>query len=294
MNTTDACRSYMAVPASDPRKVDGARHLAVDAVFLDLEDGVAPAAKERARHRAVAALNASHWRARRRSVRINALDTVWAYGDVVTVLEGARENVDCLLVPKVRSGEDVRWVARLLDQLEGAIGLMAGGTRIDVLVEDAMGLSRADEIAGASERVDTVLFGSLDFSASVGSRGAPGLDHARERLLVAARAHGRQMVDGPCLSIHDHGALRAEAERAAALGFDGKIVLHPAQIPVVHEAFTPTPEEYEAALAVLRAIEEQHHQQRGAILHCGQMIDEASRKRAEALVSRGSGAEVQR
>jgi citrate lyase subunit beta/citryl-CoA lyase len=292
--TARACRSYLAVPASDARKVDGARHLAVDAVFLDLEDGVAPAAKERARHRAVWALNAAHWQAPRRSVRINALDTPWAYGDVVAVVEGAGANLDCIVIPKARSAEDVRWLGRLLDQLEGALGLPAGRLAIDVLIEDAMGLSRAEEIAGASERVDIVLFGSLDFSASVGSRGRSCHDQAKERLLVAARSHGRRMVDGPCLEIFDLDALRREAEHAAALGYDGKIALHPAQVPVVHEVFTPTGEEYEAALAVLCALEDQQHGQRGAVLHGGQMIDEASRKRAEALLSRAVGAEVER
>jgi citrate lyase subunit beta/citryl-CoA lyase len=291
--TPPGCRSYLAVPASDARKIDGARHLAADAVFLDLEDGVAPAAKERARHRAVGALNASHWLAPRRTVRINALDTPWAYGDVVSVMEGAGPNVDGIVLPKARSAEDVRWLGRLLDQLEAALGLRDGRTAIDVLVEDARGLSRAEEIAGASDRVGCVLFGSLDFSASVGSRGSRH-DQARERLLVAARSHGRQIVDGPCLDIFDLDALRTEAEQAAALGYDGKIVLHPAQIPVVHEVFSPTTEEYDEALAVLRSLEQHHQEERGVVVRAGRMIDEASRKQAEAVVARAAGAEVQR
>jgi len=283
-------RSYLSVPAADARKIEGARHLAADAVFLDLEDSVVPAAKERARHRAVGALNASHWAARRLAVRINALDTPWAHQDVVTVLEGARTNVDCILLPKARSADDVRWVSRLLDQLEAALGLPAGRTAIDVLVEDARGLCHAEEIAGASARVENVLFGSLDFSADVGGRGGGPHTHAMERLLVAARSQGCQVVDGPCLAVGDLDALRREAAGAAALGFDGKIVLHPAQIPVVHEAFTPTQAEYEAARAVLDALDKQRHGQRGAALLDGQMIDEASRRRAEALVARALGA----
>ena len=286
-----------------------AQGLPADAVFLDLEDAVAPGAKEAARGNVVAALKDGDWGGKTVSVRVNDLTTAWTYRDVIAVVEGAGAALDCLIVPKVRSAHDVRWIDVLLTQVESATGLEVGRIGIEVQIEDAAGLQSVDQIAVASPRVQSLVFGPADFMASVNMRSLvvgeqpTGYDvgdafhYVLFRILVAARAAGVQAIDGPYLAVHDLDGLRRSARRSAALGFDGKWVLHPAQVDPVNEVFTPSQEDFDRAEAVLTAYEHATSQaggMRGAVMFGDEMIDEASRKMASVVSAKGRAAGLTR
>jgi citrate lyase subunit beta / citryl-CoA lyase len=296
----------MSVPASSQRFLAKARDLAVDEVMLDLEDSVAPAAKATARELAVAALKAGDWGRKLVAVRVNGATTPWAYQDVIAVLTGAPGAVDSLILPKVSDPGAVVWLDVLLTQLEQAAGLEPGSTKIEAQIEDAAGLAAVDEIAAASGRLASLVFGPADFMASIGMRsltvGGQPAGYAFDahhyplmRILVAAKARGLQAIDGPYARIADVDGLRSAAASAAALGYDGKWVLHPAQVDVVNEAFTPAPGDYERAVRILAAYERATEtDQRGAVMLDDEMIDEASRKLALAIVAKGDAAGLTR
>jgi citrate lyase subunit beta / citryl-CoA lyase len=294
-------RTCLAVPGSSERMMQKAQGLPADQVFLDLEDAVAPSEKVAARPGVVRALVEGDWTGRTRTVRVNATDSPWTLGDVVAVVEGAGTHLDTLMLPKVSSPAEVQWLDLTLTQLERTHGLPVGGIGIDVQIEDARGLLAVEAIVSASPRVEAIHFGPGDFQASLGMRtlavGAlhpdyPGdqLHHVFMTLLVAARAHGVQVLDGPFTAIPDLDGLRASALRVAALGFDGKWVLHPTQVDVVNEVFAPTREEFDRAQALLDAYAASTSSGRGAVLHDGEMIDEASAAMARVVVSRGAAA----
>ena len=296
----------MSVPASSERFLAKARDLPADEVMLDLEDSVAPAAKDTARDLAVAALKAGGWDGRLVAVRINDATTRWAYQDVEAIVTGAPGAVNSVVLPKVSSPAAVSWLDILLGQAEQVAGLPAGAIGIEAQIEDAAGLAAVEAIAAASPRLVSLVFGPADFMASVGMRsltvgGQPaGYDfdahhYPLMRMLVAARANGLQAIDGPYARIADTDGLRKAATGVAALGYDGKWVLHPAQVPVVNEAFTPPVEDYWRALAILEAYRRATDlDQRGAVMLGEEMIDEASRKMARMIVSRGDAAGLPR
>ena len=296
----------MSVPASSERFLAKARDLAADEVMLDLEDSVAPAAKDDARRLAVQALNAGGWGGRLVAVRINGATTPWAYQDVLAVVTGAPGTVDALVVPKVGSPAAIIWLDVLLGQAEQAAGLPAGKIRIEAQIEDAAGLAAADAIAAASPRLVSLVFGPADFMASIGMRsltvgGQPdgyafdAHHYVLMRILVAAKANGLQAIDGPYARIQDTDGLRQAAVSVAALGYDGKWVLHPAQVPVVNEVFTPPVDDFWRALRILDAYERATSiEQRGAVMLGEEMIDEASRKMALMLVAKGEAAGLPR
>jgi citrate lyase subunit beta/citryl-CoA lyase len=285
----------MSVPASSERFLAKARGMAVDEVMLDLEDSVAPDAKPAARGLAVAALQAGGWDGKLVAVRVNDVTTPWAYQDVIAVTEGARGAVDTLILPKVSDPGAVVWLDVLLGQAPGRIG-------IEAQIEDAAGLAAVDAIASSSSRLVSLVFGPADFMASIGMRsltvgGQPegyafdAHHYPLMRILVAAKARGLQAIDGPYAKIGDTDGLRAAATSAAALGYDGKWVLHPAQVEVVNDAFTPAPDDYARAARILDAYERATSvDQRGAVMLDGEMIDEASRKLALAIVAKGNAA----
>jgi citrate lyase subunit beta/citryl-CoA lyase len=296
----------MSVPASSERFLAKARGLAADEVMLDLEDSVAPAAKDGARRLAVQALNGGGWDGKLVAVRINGASTPWAYQDVIAVVTGAPGAVGSLVLPKVSSPAAVTWLDVMLGQAEQAAGLPAGKIRIEAQIEDAAGLAAAEAIAAASPRLASLVFGPADFMASVGMRsltvgGQPeGYEfdahhYALMRMLVAAKANGLQAIDGPYARIQDAEGLRKAAASAAALGYDGKWVLHPAQVAVVNEVFTPSVDDYWRALRVLDAYGRATSvEQRGAVMLGEEMIDEASRKLAQSLVAKGEAAGLPR
>jgi len=296
-------RSCLAVPGSSPRFIAKARGLASDEVFLDLEDAVAPAAKPAARQAVAQALRDGGWGGRVMAVRINDATTAWAYRDVVDVVEQAGPHLDAIVLPKVTGPGHVVWLDLLLGQIEQAMGYPAGAIGIEAQIEDARGLAAVDAIAAASPRLAALVFGPADFMASLGMRsldigaqpagyaGGDAFHYPLLRLLVAARAHGLQAIDGPYAAIADTEGLARAAASVAALGFDGKWVLHPGQVGPVNEAFSPSQQDYDRAELILAAYAHYTGEnQLGAALLDGQMIDEASRKLALVTAARGRAA----
>ncbi len=289
--------------------IDKARGLEVDQFFLDLEDAVAPLAKAQARRTVVAALNEGGWGDRVRTVRVNALDTAWTYRDVVDVVEGAGQCLDTVMLPKVSGPDQVRWLDLTLGQLERALGLAESSIGIEVQIEDAKGLADVDAIAASSARLEALIFGPADFMASINmpslvvGEQPPGYDvgdayhYVLMRMLTAARAHGLQAVDGPYLQIGDTEGLRRVARRSAALGLDGKWVLHPSQVDTVNEVFSPSQRDYDRAENILDAYAwytSEEGGRRGAAMLGDEMIDEASRKMALVVAAKGRAAGLSR
>ncbi len=299
-------RSCLSVPASSERFIAKARDLAADEVFLDLEDAVAPGAKDGARRNAVAALTSGSWRAGIRAVRVNDATTPWAYQDVVAVVEGAGHALDVIILPKVTDPGQLVWLDLLLSQLEQATGRDGDPIGIDAQIEDAQGLAGVEAIAAASGRLEALVFGPADFMASIGmpslSVGQADSGYAGDafhyplmRILVAARAHGLQAIDGPYVKVRDVDGFRRAAGSVAALGFDGKWVLHPDQVAAANETFTPRQADYDRAELILDAYAHATTvDQRGAVLLDDEMIDEAMRKMALRVAHQGRVAGLRR
>ena len=277
---------------------------AADEVFLDLEDACAPLEKPAARAKVVAALREHDWAGKTRVVRINQVTSRFAFDDLREVVTGAGAVVDCVMIPKVRNAGDIAFVDRALLQLEQTLGLPVGRIGIEAQVEDAMGLMNADEIAFASDRLETLTYGPADFSASMqlpsltvgNTYHYPGdiFHYVLFKLAVAARAAGIQVIDGPYLLIRDIDGFREAASRAAALGYDGKWVLHPGQIGPANEVFTPSQADFDKAAQILEAYRQATDvERRGAVMLGDEMIDEASRKMAEQFYARGLAAGLQ-
>ncbi|HET9050732.1 MAG TPA: CoA ester lyase [Candidatus Dormibacteraeota bacterium] len=295
-------RSVLACPGSAPRMMEKAAGSAADEVFLDLEDACAPAEKPAARAKVVEALRTHDWSGKVRVVRINQVTSRWAFLDVLEIVRGAGDVLDCLMLPKARDAGDVAFVDRALTQLEQDLGLEPGRIGIEAQIEDPLGLENALSIATSSPRVETLVFGPADFSASMqlptvsvagGSPDYPGdiFHYPLFRLAVAARAAGIQVVDGPYLAIRDLQGYAVAARRAAALGFDGKWVLHPGQIDPCNRAFTPSQAAFDRAAAIVDAYRRATEVDgRGAVMLGDEMIDEASRKMAVQLCARGEAA----
>jgi citrate lyase subunit beta / citryl-CoA lyase len=268
-----------------------AASLPADELVIDLEDSVAPAVKADARELVAAALERGALPADRVAVRVNAIESPWFADDVSRLVARAGARIGTLVVPKVEGPEDVTRVTALLDSL-GEPGAEVG---VQALVETARGLLAAGTIAAASPRLQALILGYADLAASLGrpaNSDEPSLWlHAQDTLLVAARASGLQAIDGPYLAIRDEGGLRQRAERVRALGFDGKWAVHPGQLEVINDVFTPSSAELDHARAILGALERSEGGDgRGAAELDGAMIDEASRKQALQTVSRGRAA----
>lgn len=275
--------------------------LASDQVFLDLEDAVSPLEKESARANVAAALNEQDWRGRTRVVRINGIDTDWCLGDIVEVVSAAGRNLDCLMIPKVQDAATLHFVDHLLTQLERGHGI---GHRIGIeaQIETARGTVNLREIATATDRTETLIFGPGDYAADIGvaqfvigsiDAAYPGdqWHYVLSAIVTAARAFGLQAIDGPYTDIKNVAEYRRLCDRARLVGFDGKWVLHPDQIGIANEVFAPTQDQFDQAARLLAAYRHATHvEHRGAVMHEGQMIDEASRKIAEAVVARGGAA----
>jgi len=280
-----ARRSELATPASSERMCEKAPSAGADLVFLDLEDACAPAVKESARAIAVGALTGLDWGRTVRAVRVNGIETPWCHGDIIEVVTGAGAALDVLIVPKVRRARDVWWVDVLLTQLEVKLGL----TRpigLEVLIEDAEGLANAPEIARSSDRLEALIFGAGDLSASLHARVDGNFDplveypgdfwhFARAQVLTAARAGRVDAVDAPFPAYQDPEGYRRAARAASALGFDGKWAIHPAQVPIANQVFSPTAEEVAEAEAAIREYREAEAAGTGAIGRDGRLVDAA-------------------
>jgi len=304
-----ARRSNLAVPGSSPKMIEKAKGLAVDQVFLDLEDAVAPIAKAGARANIVAGLREGGWGERVRTVRVNDWTTKWTYADVVEIVSGAGDQLDCIMLPKVQTAEQVVALDLLLTQLEKAHGYDVGAIGIEAQIENALGLTNVHAIAGASARVEAIIFGPADFMASIAMKSLVvgeqpiGYDvgdayhYILMQILMAARSHDLLAIDGPYLQIRDVEGFRRVAGRSAALGFDGKWVLHPGQIDAANEVYSPRQVDYDHAENILDAYSHFTSElggARGAVMLGDEMIDEASRKMALVISAKGRAAAMVR
>ena len=301
-------RTCLSVPGSNLKMIQKAKTLPADQVFLDLEDAVAPDAKSQARAQVAAALAEDGWAGQLRGVRVNDWTTPWTHADVIEVVARAGSSVDVVVLPKVTEAAHVHALDLLLSQLEATHGLPLGRIGIEAQIEDARGLTNIDAIASAP-RVQALVLGPADLMASLNMRTLEvgeqpaGYDvgdayhHVLMRILVSARAHGVAAIDGPYLKVRDVDAFRRVAGRSAALGYDGKWVLHPDQIEAGNEIFSPRQEAYDHAELILEAYEWHTSRAggaRGAVMLGDEMIDEASRKMALVIAGQGRAAGMQR
>jgi citrate lyase subunit beta/citryl-CoA lyase len=294
-------RSTLAVPASSEKMIVKAADSAADVVFLDLEDAVAPADKTRARAQAVMAVNQIDWAGKGKTVcvRINGLDTPYMYRDVIDLLEQAGERLDTLMLPKTGVPADVYMVDALARQIEQAVGL-ARRVGIEVLIETALGMANVEAIARFAalecDRVESLHFGVADYAASLRMRtvNIGGLNPAYpgdpqhsglSRLVAAGRAYGLRVSDGPFGDIRDAEGFEAAARRAAALGCEGKMVIHPSQIAIANAVFSPPDTEVAQARRILEALETAAAEGRGAAALDGRMIDAANEKMARNVLA---------
>lgn len=292
-------RSALFVPGARPEMIAKAAASAADAVILDLEDSVAPGAKPAARAAVIHALQTLDFGQRLRCVRMNALDTPFAYRDIIEVVEAVGDKLDLFILPKAEAADDVHFVATLLDQIEQAIGL-AQPIGIEVQIETAAGLLNAAEIAQASPRLEALIFGPGDYAASMhmplaslgeldaNDAAYPGhrWHAAMHTIVAAARAVGLRCLDGPFAGLKDAAGLERACTIARILGFDGKQCIHPAQLEHVNTAFSPSASEIAHAEAVLTAYAQATAEGHGAASFQGKMIDAASLRMARVVVAR--------
>ena len=289
--------------------LEKAKGLPADQIFMDIEDAVAPIAKPEARKNIVAALNEGGYGDKVRTVRVNDWTTSWTYRDVIEVVENAGPNLDCIMLPKVQTAEQVVALDTLLTQIEKTMGFEVGRIGIEAQIENALGLINVDAIAAASPRVETIIFGPADFMASINMKSLvvgenpPGYDtgdayhYILMRILMAARAYDKQAIDGPYLQIRDVEGYTRVAGRSAALGFDGKWVLHPGQVDAANEVYSPRQEDYDHAELILDAYDYYTSAEGGAlgaVMLGDEMIDEASRKMALVVSAKGRAAGMAR
>jgi malyl-CoA/(S)-citramalyl-CoA lyase len=290
-------RSELAVPGSNPAMFQKALDGEADYIFLDLEDAVAPGDKERARTNVIQALLELDWRGRGKtiSVRINGIDTHYMYRDVVDVVEQAGHRLDTILIPKVGVPADVYMVDAMVSQIEEAKGI-PHRLGIDVLIETALGMANVEAIAQSSRRLEAMHFGVADYAASCRARtvviGGLNPDYpgdqwhaALSRMIVACRAYGLRPIDGPFGDFKDPEGYRLAARRAAALGAEGKWAIHPSQIALANDVFSPPPAEVDRARRILVALEAAAREGRGAAQLDGRMIDAASARMAQNVVN---------
>ena len=280
-----ARRCQLSVPGSSEKMMTKAAGLGIDHVFLDLEDAVAPAEKPAARGKVVEALNSLDFGSSVRCVRINDLETRWAYKDVIEVVSGAGANLDTIMIPKVKYAHDVVWVDILLNQIEMEIGLKKK-IGIELLIEEVEGMQNIDAISVSSPRLEAMVFGMGDYSASQGVNvraiggdgGYPGdiWHYQRQRLVIACRSAGIDPIDGPFGNFKDDDGYRRECTRSSILGCVGKWAIHPAQVPHSQEIYSPNPEDVTHARTIAAAYDEAVANGQGAAQVDGTMIDAAS------------------
>jgi citrate lyase subunit beta/citryl-CoA lyase len=297
-------RSELSTPGTSPKMMAKAAESAADLVFLDLEDAVAPAEKPGARKHVVDALTGLDWGTKTRACRINGTRTAWCHDDLIEVVTGAGSCLDVVIVPKVTAPRDVWFVDDLLTQLERKLGLAVGGIGLEVLIEETEALAGVEAIAASSPRLEALILGVGDLSASqgirarhIGATGGGGVaalapypgdlwHYARNRMIVAARANGVDAVDGPYADFRDATGYRQEAAWAATLGAVGKWCIHPNQIVAANEVFAPTRAEIDEARRVVAAVREAEEQGQGAARLGGVMVDAATARVFEGVLDR--------
>ncbi|MBO4123303.1 CoA ester lyase [Cupriavidus gilardii] len=290
-------RCQLSVPGSSEKMMSKAAAMDVDFVFLDLEDAVAPSEKRPARAKIVDALNQLDWGRTTRCVRVNDLTTEYAYEDIIEVVEGAGANLDVIMLPKAMSAADVQFVDKLLTMMEIKLKL-PHRIGIDVLIEEVEAMMNVEAIAASTPRLECLIFGMGDYSASQGvsvrdiggSGGYPGdiWHYQRHRLTIAARANRLDAVDGPFADFRDPDIYLQEARRAMILGMVGKWAIHPSQVELAQQVFSPSPEDVARARDMMRAYDAALAQGLGAVQYDGKMIDIASIRIVRNLVERAA------
>lgn len=296
MMTTRLRRSELATPGSQAKMITKAAESDADLVFLDLEDAVVPAEKERARVQVIDGLNDLDWGRKVRAVRINSVDTVWAHDDVIDVVTRAGARLDIIIIPKVKAPRDIWFVETLLTQLEAKLKL-DHRIGLEVLIEETEALARVEDIAGASPRLEALILGVGDLSASQGIRmgniSDPALrypgdmwHYARTRMVVAARAHGLDAIDGPYPNYRDADGYRRDASWASTLGCAGKWCIHPSQIDIANDVFAPSEKEIALAKRMCDAYEAAQSGGAGAAGESGVLVDAASVRIFQGVLER--------
>ena len=299
-------RSCLSIPGSSEKMMGKGPGIPADMVFLDLEDAVAPKEKESSRAKIATAIRTQDWGDKVMCVRVNDWSTKWTAFDIIEVVAGAGERLDEIMLPKVETAAQIVATDLLLRQVDIANGLPIGHIGIEAQIETARGLINVEEICAASSRLETIIFGPADFAASMempvltgGVQIAeyPG-DHFHyvfSKILMAGRANGLQVIDGPYLYIRDSEGFKNYCQRTRTLGYDGKWALHPDQVAILNEVFSPTQEQFDRAWAILDAYSSATEGEgKGAVMFGDEMIDEASRKMALKFISRGSRAGLTR
>jgi len=295
-------RSELSVPGTSQKMIAKAAASQADLVFLDLEDSVAPSAKPSARANIVSGLNELAWDGKIRACRVNAVGSEWFYDDLHELVLGAGQNLDVIIMPKVTTARDVWFLDDCLTHLERKVGLPVGSIGIEVLIEETQALMNVDEIAGASDRLEALILGVGDLAASQGVAGghigaapksadgqsfnADIWDYARQRVVVAARAHGLEPIDGPYASYGDEAGYRQLAKSFATIGGGGKWCIHPVQIPLANEAFSPTEDEVLQAESIVAAVRRSESEGVGALGVDGVMYDAATARIFEQTLER--------
>jgi citrate lyase subunit beta / citryl-CoA lyase len=300
-------RSCLSIPASSEKMLGKGPGLPADMVFLDMEDSVSPLEKEAARGKAVAAIRDQDWGDKVLCVRINAWDTEWTTYDVIEVVGQAGERLEEVMLPKVQSASEIVALDLLLTQVEKKAGLPIGHIGIEAQIETARGLINVEDICAASPRLETIILGPVDMSASMEMPSLAGglqipeypgdyFHYVFVKILMAGRANGLQVIDGPYVKIRDTDGFRDYCLRTQVLGYDGKWALHPDQIAICNEIFSPSQEQFDKAWDVLDAYEKAttEGERKGAVMFGDEMIDEASRKVAVKLVKKGERAGLSR
>lgn len=291
-------RSVLSVPGSNWHMIEKAVTTEADLAFIDLEDAVAPNVKVESRQNVIKALHSLDWREKPRAYRINALDTPFFYRDIIDIVEQSGDALDVIIVPKVSRPEDLYVVDTLLTQIEVAIDLTPGKIKLEALIENAVGLVNVDRIAMATGRLEALVFGHGDYAVSTRmptmSIGAmdwwderyPGhrFHYAMSRTAVAAHAAGIRVIDGPLADYKDLDAYRKMCVIARGLGYDGKWCIHPSQIAIANEVFSPTEQELQWAQEVVTAYQQAMSRGTGAISVGDRMIDMASLRMAQAIL----------
>ena len=296
--TTRLRRSELSTPGTSEKMMAKAAACDADLVFLDLEDSVAPSEKRGARALVAEALTTLDWGAKTRAVRINGVHTPWAHGDLIEVVSTAGAAVDVVIVPKVKAPRDVWFVETLLDQLEADLGL-DHRIGIEILIEETEALACVEDIAASSARLEALILGVGDLSASQGIRVGhigdasaryPGdmWHYARNRMIVAARANGLDAIDGPYANFRDPDGYRREAGWAATLGCVGKWAIHPSQIEIANEVFAPTADEIAVAREAVDAVRAAEEAGAGAASLGGTMIDAATARIFQVTLDRAA------
>jgi citrate lyase subunit beta/citryl-CoA lyase len=299
-------RSCLSIPGSSEKMLGKGPGIPADMVFLDLEDAVAPKEKEAARAKVAAAVRDQEWGDKVLCVRVNDWSTKWTAFDVIEVVGSAGPRLDEIMLPKVEAAAHIVALDLLLAQVEQQAGLPVGHIGIEAQIETTRGLINVEEICAASPRLETIIFGPADFAASmempvltggVQIADYPG-DHFHyvfSKILMAGRANGLQVIDGPYLYIRDGEGFRDYCQRTRTLGYDGKWALHPDQVTILNEVYSPTQEQFDRAWDILETYRQATEDEgKGAVMFGDEMIDEASRKMATKFVSRGERAGLKR